>query len=486
MKTLDSILDQIPHTLSGGDYDQVVSGISIDSRLIKPDDLFIAIAGNAADGHEYIDAAIENGATAILCNKGRDIVLSVPATLIKVEDTRKAAGLLAANFYDWPSKKLNLVGVTGTNGKTSIVQLAHRVFNALGEKSGMLSTVENKIGDEKHPSSLTTPDPISLQKILASMVEQHCSHAFMEVSSHAIVQYRISGCHFKVGVFTNITHDHLDYHGTFDAYITAKKQFFDGLPATAHALINLDDRHGKVMIQNSQAKVSSYALKKAADFKGKIQDNSAQGMQLIIDGVELYSQLVGAFNASNLLATYAIGRILGQDKLDVLQKISALPSPPGRMEVVRDPKKQVTAFVDYAHTPDALKNVLETIWEIKRPGQEVITVVGCGGDRDVAKRPVMTRIAARFSDKVILTSDNPRSESPEAIIKDMEAGIPRDKAHRIMSIVNRREAIKVATNLIGERGILLIAGKGHETYQEINGERHPFDDRTILRECFGT
>ncbi|MBK8504258.1 MAG: UDP-N-acetylmuramoyl-L-alanyl-D-glutamate--2,6-diaminopimelate ligase [Saprospiraceae bacterium] len=483
MKNLSQILDQIDHQLVTGDYLRLISGVEIDSRLIKEQGLFIAIEGTVSDGHEFIGSALANGATAIICNRlPGELVDGI--TYIMVENTRMVVGFLAANFYDHPSKKLKLVGVTGTNGKTSFVQLAQRLFSLLGHKSGMLSTIENKIDRQVLSASLTTPDAISLQKILAEMVRSECTHVFMEVSSHALDQGRVSGCHFQAAVFTNLTHDHLDYHGTFDHYIKSKKLFFDRLENDAHALINIDDRHGQVMVQNTQAKVHTYALRKAASFKGKIIDNSAHGLHLQIDGTEMHSALVGAFNASNLLAVYAVARILGQDKLDVLQNLSGLAAPAGRMEVVRDQSRQVTAFVDYAHTPDALKNVLETIVEIKQRGQQVVTVVGCGGNRDALKRPVMAKLAVQYSDRVILTSDNPRFEDPEQIIKDMENGIPSGEMYKVLSITNRREAIKVAIAIIDEGGIILVAGKGHENYQDIQGIKKPFDDREVLKECF--
>ncbi|MCL4113155.1 UNVERIFIED_CONTAM: hypothetical protein GTU68_065791 [Idotea baltica] len=414
----------------------------------------------------------------------RPIELHPKLTYILVGDTHEVAGQLAANFYDHPSRKLKLVGVTGTNGKTSIVQLSHRLFSALDIKTGMLSTIENKIGNVVLPSSLTTPDAITLQRLLAKMVEEHCQCAFMEVSSHALDQGRVLGVTFSVAVFSNITHDHLDYHGTFDHYIKAKKQLFDSLGKESQALINIDDRRAMVMTQNTKAFVSTYALQKAANFKGRVLDNSSSGLHMFIDGVEVFCHLVGAFNASNLMAVYGIARLIGLEQGEVLKYLSNLRPPSGRMEVVYDKTRDITAFVDYAHTPDALQNVLETISEIKRKGQQVITVVGCGGNRDATKRPMMTEIAARYSDQVILTSDNPRFEDPYEIIKEMQVGIPAHKKHDILSIVNRREAIRIASSMIHQGGIILVAGKGHEDYQEIEGKKHPFDDKLVLRECF--
>jgi UDP-N-acetylmuramoyl-L-alanyl-D-glutamate--2,6-diaminopimelate ligase len=483
LKSLENILKLIPHELVQGDYKTMIKGVAIDTRQLDPGQLFIAIRGVTQDGHQYIGQAIEKGVEAIVCS---DLPGKLPPgiAVVKVEDTRKIAGVIAANFYDHPSRSIKLVGVTGTNGKTSIVQLSHRLFTALGYRTGMLSTIENKIADRTLRADLTTPDAVSLQKMLAEMLESGCTHAFMEVSSHALDQFRVQACRFSVAVFTNLTHDHLDYHGTFDQYLKAKKVFFDNLDREAHALVNIDDRHGLVMVQNCQASVRTYALRKAASFKGKVIDNTSEGLQLLIDGTELHCQLVGAFNASNLLAVYAIACMLDQEKLAVLRAISNLQSPAGRMEVVRDPERSITAFVDYAHTPDALKNVLETILEIRRPGQEVITVVGCGGNRDALKRPVMARLAVQYSDRVILTSDNPRFEDPEQIIREMEAGIPAGKKQQVLSITNRKEAIRTAAVMCKDGGIILVAGKGHENYQEIQGERKPFDDREVLRECF--
>ncbi|MCB0670266.1 MAG: UDP-N-acetylmuramoyl-L-alanyl-D-glutamate--2,6-diaminopimelate ligase [Saprospiraceae bacterium] len=483
MKSLAQILVNLNYQLIKGDLSQLVSTVEIDSRLMKDKGVFIAIKGLAADGHDYIEKAIGLGATAIIFEV-RPEVLQDHVTYVQVENSRAVTGLIASRFFDQPSEKLALIGVTGTNGKTSVVQMSHRLFSRLGYKSGMLSTIENKIGDEILPASLTTPDAVSLQKMLAKMVAEKCEYAFMEVSSHALDQFRVNGCHFKIAVFTNITHDHLDYHGSFSQYIKAKKLFFDGLAPDSFALINLDDRNAEVMVQNCAATVVSYALKKASAYKGKILDNTSQGLHLVIDGVEVHSQIVGSFNASNLLAVYAIARIAGQEKIDVLTNISSLSSPPGRMEAIKNPKRNVVAFVDYAHTPDALQNVLQTINEIKNNDQEVITVIGCGGNRDALKRPVMAKIASQFSDRVILTSDNPRFEDPDQIIREMEAGIPDEGRKSTLSITNRREAIKVACALAAEGAIILVAGKGHENYQEIKGVRNAFDDREILREYF--
>lgn len=476
-------MEKIDHRLVQGDRDQPVSSVEIDSRLIGANGLFIAIKGTASDGHDFIGKAIGQGARTIVFQVP-PTVLQTGITYIQVENSREAAGRIAAEFFNHPSRKLALIGVTGTNGKTSLVQMSHRLFMSLGYKAGMLSTIENKIGQEVLPAALTTPDAISLQKMLAQMVVEECQYAFMEVSSHALDQHRVAGCEFKVAVFTNITHDHLDYHGTFDLYIKAKKLLFDHLSPDSAALINLDDRHATVMVQNCAANILTYALRKAADYKGKILENSADGLHLVLDGTEIHSQLVGSFNASNLLAVYAIARIMGQEKMDVLQHLSKVAAPAGRMEAIKNPSGSQVAFVDYAHTPDALENVLQTIHEIKKSGQRVITVVGCGGNRDALKRPVMAKIASQFSDQVILTSDNPRFEDPEQIIREMEAGIPQDRRQKALSITNRREAIKTAIALAGEGAIILVAGKGHETYQEIRGVKNPFDDRKILMEYF--
>ncbi len=485
MKTVSQLLDQISHRLVQGDYSQMVSGVELDSRKVQNQCLFIAVRGKEADGHSFIRQAIKEGAIAIIC-EDPSVVSDPNVTIVEVKNSREVVGVLASNFFDHPSRKLKLIGVTGTNGKTSVVQLSHHLFMSLGAHSGMLSTIENKIGFDKLDASLTTPDAVSLQRLLAQMVASDCRYAFMEVSSHALDQHRTAGCKFDVAVFTNISHDHLDYHGSFNKYIAAKKSFFDRLESDAVALINIDDRRGEVMVQNSKAKVNHFALKKAATFKGKILDNSVDGLHLLIDDVELHAQLFGAFNASNLLATYAIARVMGHEKIDVLKQLSTLKPPRGRMEVVKDDRRRIVAFVDYAHTPDALENVLRTLNEIKRRNQQIITVVGCGGNRDHIKRPMMAEIAVRYSHQVILTSDNPRNEDPGEIIRQMETGVPKEQKSKVLSITDRRVAIRVASALSQEEGIVLVAGKGHETYQEVMGEYKPFDDREVLKSIFSS
>lgn len=482
MKTIEEVLEGIVFEEVQPSAFTSVVGVAIDSRQVQNQYIFIAVRGEETDGHLYINSAIEAGATLIISEE-MPKKLAQKVGFIKVAGTRQIAGKIAASFYGHPSTKLKLVGITGTNGKTSVAQLCHHLFMQLGYKCGLLSTIENKINSEVLPSHLTTPDPVSLQELLHQMVADGCTHAFMEVSSHALVQSRVSACRFAGGVFTNITHDHLDYHGTFAAYIQAKKTLFDHLDEDAFALTNIDDRNGEIMVQNCAGLVKSYALKKAADYKGKILDNAASGLHMLINQVEVYTRLVGAFNASNLLAIVGIADLLGEDRYEVLRAITLMSAPAGRMDMVRS--HDFTAFVDYAHTPDALENVLQTLVEIRRKGQKIITVVGCGGDRDKAKRPKMAKIATKYSDRVILTSDNPRSEDPNEIIREMEAGLERSDLMRVISITDRREAIKAAVMLGVADGIVLVAGKGHEKYQEIKGKKNPFDDKKILEELIG-
>ena len=481
IKKFRDILDGLPFELVQGDLDTKVSDIALDSRKIVTRSVFVAIEGLQSDGHQFIDQATTAGASVLVVSKLQDFKSNV--TVIRTENTRSAAALLANNFFGRPSEKLHLVGITGTNGKTSIAFLLHQLFTKLGFKAGLISTIDIRVGSAVTASQLTTPDAVSFHRQVAEMVQAGCTYVFMEVSSHAIDQFRIAGAHFHIGIFTNITHDHLDYHGSFTEYIRVKKLFFDGLSSNSFGLVNMDDRNGQIMLQNTQAVKKTYALKHAADFKGKVLANSATGLQLLLDGTEIYTQLVGAFNAQNLLAVYGAAMLLGQEKFEVLQTMTELKAPPGRFEVFQNVKKKVTALVDYAHTPDALKKVLEAINDIKRPNDQVITVVGCGGNRDAAKRPKMAEIACRFSHRVVLTSDNPRDEVPEDIIKDMQAGIPSDKIDQVISITNRAEAIKTACLLGDRQAIILVAGKGHETYQEVRGKRMPFDDRAIVRAC---
>lgn len=463
-----------------GSTNIAIDGIAYDSREIIQFGMFVATPGTQVDGHDYIDMAILKGAIAILCEKLPEETKE-GVTYIVVADTARSLGIVASNFFDNPSERMKLVGVTGTNGKTTCATLMYNLFRMMGHKVGLLSTVVNKIHTEEIEATHTTPNSLDLNQLLAEMVEKGCSHCFMEVSSHAVAQNRISGLHFTGGIFTNITHDHLDYHGTFDNYIAAKKGFFDELPSDAFALVNTDQPHGETMVQDTKAKVYSYGLKSVADFRARILENQFNGLHMHIDGQELYSKLIGGFNAYNILAAYGAATLLGQDKIDVLTTISNLNSVEGRFEYLRS-QKGVTGIVDYAHTPDALENVLKTIKDIRTGNEMVITVVGCGGDRDKAKRPLMAGIACRFSDQVIFTSDNPRSEDPNAIIEDMQKGVDPIDYKKTVAIPNRKEAIKMAVSMAHAGDILLIAGKGHENYQIIGDETLPFDDMEVLNE----
>jgi UDP-N-acetylmuramoyl-L-alanyl-D-glutamate--2,6-diaminopimelate ligase len=442
----------------------------------------VAIPGTQVDGHQYIEKAIDLGAAAILCERLPE-TLKEQVTYIQVENSAKAMGLAAANFYEQPSQQLQLVGITGTNGKTSVATLLFNLFRKLGYKCGLLSTVQNQIEDEIIDSTHTTPDSVSINKLLQEMVNKGCSFVFMEVSSHAVVMERIAGLHFAGGIFTNITQDHLDFHETFKNYIAAKKGFFDQLPKTAFALTNTDDKNGKVMLQNTKATKESYSLRGVGTFKGKILDSGLFGIQMTIDEQEVWFKLIGRFNAYNLLAVYGAAVLLEEKPEDILTELSQLTPPPGRFQQIHSADGKV-GIVDYAHTPDALQNVLETINDLREDIQQVITVVGCGGNRDKGKRPQMAKIAAELSHKVIMTSDNPRNEEPEAILKDMQEGISITKRKKVLSIVDRREAIKTAVMLANEGDIILVAGKGHEDYQEINGVKQHFDDREELLAAF--
>lgn len=485
MKRLKDILGHIEVTEVVGSEDVEIHSLVLDSRQAGPGSLFAAISGTQTDGHKFIDKAIENGATVVLCEHlPKEMKNAEGVTFILVEDSARAFGLAASAFYDFPSEKLRLVGITGTNGKTTTVTLLHQLFTGLGYKAGLISTVENRVAQRVIPATHTTPDAASINLLIHQMVEAGCDYVFMEVSSHAVVQQRIAGLTFAGGVFTNITHEHLDYHKTFKAYIAAKKKFFDDLPETAFALVNIDDKHGQVMVQNTRATVKTLALRRPADFKARILDNSLEGLHLDLDGVELHARLIGAFNAYNLLTAYAVAMLLGQQKEEVLPVLSNLRGAEGRFETVKNPETGVLGIVDYAHTPDALEKVLSTIHQLNRGKGKVITVVGAGGDRDRSKRPLMAKVAANYSDTVILTSDNPRSEEPEAIIEEMKAGLP-PVAKTVLSIVNRREAIKTAAALAGKGDIILVAGKGHEKYQEIKGVKTPFDDVRELTEALG-
>lgn len=466
-----------------GSTEVEVSDIQIDSRKSGSGSLFVAVKGSASDGHMFIDKAIANGATAVVYETA--ITEYQPGVVyIQVANSAEAAGYMAANFFNQPSEKLKIVGVTGTNGKTTIATLLFKLFSALGYQCGLLSTVENHIGEKVLPATHTTPDAVSLNRLLAQMVDEGCTHVFMEVSSHAIHQHRTAGLVFAGGVFSNITHDHLDYHQTFDEYIRVKKSFFDSLSSNAFAISNADDKRGTVMLQNTAAKKYLYSLKTLADFKGKIIENSLMGLVMSVNDQEVHFRLIGEFNAYNLLAVYGAAICLGEERQEVLRFLSMLSGAEGRFDYIVSPKEKVIAIVDYAHTPDALLNVLATIKKLKKGYEQVITVVGCGGDRDKTKRPIMAEAACEHSDRAIFTSDNPRSEDPAQIIADMENGLPASAKRKYISIVDRKEAIKTAISLAKPDDIILIAGKGHEKYQDIKGVKHHFDDKEVVTELF--
>ena len=450
-----------------------VKDIQFDSRKVAAGTLFVAQRGTKVDGHTYIAAAVEKGAVAVVCEELPESMADGVA-YVKVDDSSKALGLMAANWYGHPSEKLTLVGITGTNGKTTTVTLLHRMFRQLGYHVGLVSTIVNKIDEEEIATGHTTPDALELNQLLRRMVDAGCKYAFMEVSSHAVVQQRIAGVRFAGAIFSNITHDHLDFHKTMANYIAAKKGFFDGLDKEAWALVNVDDKNGLVMVQNTKASVHTYALQHDADIVCKIVENTFEGMHLQIDGKEMWCRLVGRFNAYNLLAIYGAAVLCGVDKDEALRILSSLEAAPGRFQYVNG--RGITGIVDYAHTPDALQNVISTIDGIRRKTQQLITVVGCGGDRDRTKRPEMAKIAAEGSDKVVLTSDNPRTENPDTILDEMEAGLTPQQLSRVVRITDRRQAIRTACMMAKEGDIVLVAGKGHETYQEVNGVRHHFDD----------
>ncbi|MCI6279541.1 MAG: UDP-N-acetylmuramoyl-L-alanyl-D-glutamate--2,6-diaminopimelate ligase [Bacteroidales bacterium] len=472
---LNKLMKGIAHELIQGDGNEEIKKITNDSRQVGAGELFVALRGALTDGHDYIDQSIEKGAKAILCETIPEIRKPGVAYL-RVEHTDAVIGELAANFYDHPSEKLKLVGVTGTNGKTTIATLLYRLFNGLGHKSGLISTVCVIVDKEEIPSKLTTPDALSLQKYFAQMVDAGCEYAFMEVSSHSVVQHRIGGAYFRGGIFTNLTRDHLDFHKTFENYLHAKQSFFDDLPKEAFALTNLDETNGAVMVQNTKADVYGYALKRDADFKGRILEQHLDGTDMLFDGTEATTRLVGTFNAYNLLAVYGAALLLGAPKDEVLRVLSSLRPVDGRFQTLTSPKGYVT-IVDYAHTPDALKNVLETLSDLqKHHGGRIITVVGAGGNRDHGKRPIMASTAAGLSDILILTSDNPRDEDPEAILDMMWEGLNPEDVNHSLRITSRREAIRTACTMALPKDIVLIAGKGHETYQEVKGVRHHFSD----------
>jgi UDP-N-acetylmuramoyl-L-alanyl-D-glutamate--2,6-diaminopimelate ligase len=481
LKKLSDILYKVRTNALAGNTSVDITDVQIDSRRVKAGSLFIAVKGVAVDGHAFISRAAAQGAVAIVCEE-------LPATreqgitYVQTNDSAEAAGQIAHNFYDQPSLHLKLVGVTGTNGKTTIATLLYKLFTCLGYKCGLISTVENQIAGKIIPATHTTPDPVSLNALLQQMVNEGCTHAFMEVSSHAIHQRRIAGLEFKGAIFSNITHDHLDYHHSFDEYIKAKKAFFDGLPATAFAITNIDDKRGPVMLQNTAAKKYSYGLKSMADYKGRILENNLTGLLMTINEQEVHFRLIGEFNAYNLLAVYGAGICLGETKEQVLRCLSNTTGAEGRFDYIISPAEKVIGIIDYAHTPDALLNVLSTIKKLKEGGEAVITVVGCGGDRDKTKRPVMGEVACAHSDRVIFTSDNPRSEDPEQIIQDMEETLNTAARRKYVSIADRRQAIKTAVSMAKPGDIILIAGKGHEKYQEIKGVKHHFDDKEVLTE----
>lgn len=464
-----------------GNKDLDISSISFDSRKVENGTLFFAVRGTQVDGHNYIEKAIEKGVLAIVCEE-LPANLNEAVTYIKVDNSAYVLGVSASNFFDNPSKKLKLTGVTGTNGKTTIATLLYRLFTDAGYVCGLLSTIENIVDHEVIPSTHTTPDPIELNALLKKMVDKGCEYAFMEVSSHSVDQDRIAGLNFAGGIFTNLTHDHLDYHKTMANYRNAKKKFFDNLPSNAFAITNLDDKNGAIMLQNTKAKRLSYALKHDADFKGVVLESHFDGMMLKVNGTELFTQLVGGFNASNLLAIYGAAIALGFDKDELLVEISKLKGANGRFDMVHC-ECGIVGIVDYAHTPDALENVLKTINDVRCHKETLITVVGCGGNRDTTKRPEMAAVAAKMSDKVILTSDNPRNEDPDEIIRQMKEGLDEEAKRHVLSITNRREAIRTAVALASKGDIILLAGKGHENYQEINGIKNHFDDKEELSEA---
>lgn len=479
MKLLKDLLYGVPLVERFGTTQLAINKVCFDSREVRKDSLFVAVKGTQVDGHDYIEQAIQQGAAAIVCE-------SMPTeqvegrSYIGVKDSSLALALIAANFYDQPSQKLSLVGITGTNGKTTTATLLYELMTQLGSKAGLLSTVKVCVAKEEHPATHTTPDPVQINYYLHKMVEAGCRYCFMEASSHGIVQNRTAGLHFAGAIFTNITHEHLDYHGNFENYIKAKKKLFDELPKSAFMLTNADDRHGNTMALNTKAKVYHYGLKNEADYKGRILEHQLNGMLLRLGMQEVWTKLIGDFNAYNLLAIYGAALCLEKDPLQVATAISSLKAVAGRFQYLQ--RQELTAIVDYAHTPDALENVLKTIDSIRSKNEKVITVVGCGGNRDAAKRPEMARIAAEMSDQVILTSDNPRFEDPDAIIEQMEKGIEMHHSHKVLKITDRKQAIRTAIQLGQSKDLILIAGKGHETYQEINGERLDFDDLAIARE----
>lgn len=483
MRRLNEIIGTADPVIIHGDPAIEIGSLHFDSRAVLPGALFFAIRGTGQDGHHFIDAAIEKGAVAVVCEELPG-ALKEGICYVGVADGNQALGVIASAFYGNPSEKLSLVGVTGTNGKTTSVTLLYHLFRGLGYGTGLLSTIQNRINDTVFPATHTTPDPVQINRLLSQMVHEGCEYCFMEVSSHAIAQKRVAGLTFRGGAFTNLTHDHLDYHKTFEAYLKTKKSFFDQLPPDAFALVNRDDKNGSVMVQNTRAWKYTYSLQGMADFRCKIIENQFQGLQLEMDGNDVWFKLIGSFNASNLLLVYATATLLGQDKGEVLTLLSGVEPVNGRFNHMRS-EGGITAIVDYAHTPDALQNVLETINAIRTHNEQLITVVGAGGNRDALKRPVMAKIASTLSNRVILTSDNPRNEDPERIIAEMQKGVEPHLTNKVLVIVNRREAIRTACALAQPGDIILVAGKGHETYQEIDGVKHHFDDKEVIMEVLG-
>lgn len=490
MKTLNDLLSGLKTIRRAGAKHESIRQICFDSRRAGEGDLFVALIGSQFDGHQYIDQSVGAGVKVVVCQNWPEH-LQTGVCYLQVEDSHLALSQLAANYYEHPSQELKLIGITGTNGKTTSVTLLYELFKALGHKAGLISTIRYLVDEQEQAATHTTPDALRLQELLRQMADGGCEFAFMEVSSHALAQQRTAKLHFSGAVFTNITHDHLDYHGSFDAYIKTKKSFFDHLPKDAFALTNLDDPNGTIMLQNCQATHKSYALKQMADFQAKLLEQHIDGSLLAINGQEVWSRFIGEFNAYNLLVCYAVASLLGKTAQEILAALSAMRPVEGRFETIRS-AQGITGIVDYAHTPDALHNVLTTINKLKqllpktatKQAPQIITVVGAGGDRDKAKRPVMARVAAKLSDKVILTSDNPRGEAPEAILKDMQKGIEASQQNMVLTITDRREAIRTACMLAQKGDIVLVAGKGHESYQEVKGKRHHFDDREVIREVF--
>ena len=480
---LNQLIKECQPAQTVGEEGREVKSVQIDSRKVQPGDLFVALRGTQVDGHEYIEKAIGQGATAVACESLPQHV-SEDVTYLVYPDTELAVGPLATACVGNPSQRMKLVGVTGTNGKTTIATVLYNMFRRMGYKCGLCSTVCNYIDGRPIPTECTTPDAVTLNNLLGQMADEGCEYAFMEVSSHSVAQHRIGGLTFAGGIFTNLTRDHLDYHKTFENYRDAKKAFFDALPREAFAVTNVDDRNGMVMVQNTRAQVKTYSARSAADFRGRILEESFEGMNLEMDGRELFVQFVGRFNVSNLLAVYAAAVLLGVEPGEALVQLSAMKPVNGRFESIRSPKG-VTAIVDYAHTPDALVNVLQTINDVLQHRGECWTVCGAGGNRDRGKRPIMAKVAAENSDRVIITSDNPRFEDPQAIIDDMLAGLSDEQRQSVLSIVDRREAIRTACMLAKPGDVILVAGKGHEDYQIVQGVKHHFDDHEVIREAFG-